>query len=171
MQYSVTQALYDWLHEKRLIRAVAREMAVSESTLAAQLCPGRGAKLGADDMVPLFEAIRRIGYGAELNGILYQYIGELKGAANADVADQNLIPHVLKLSRSLGILSECAGRISEISDEEELVRLCTMLRTEVLPVVMKMEGTVVSRLQSLRKSKRKVHVEVVMGAPEWLPNS
>jgi hypothetical protein len=171
MPYSVSEALYEWLHEKRLIRAVAREMAVSESTLAAELSPERAAKLGADELVPLIDAIRRIGYGAELNGILYQYIGQLKGAANADVADQDLIPHVLKLSRSLGILSDCAGRISEISDEEELVRLCTMLRTEVLPVVMKMEAAVNSRLQSLRKSQRKIRVDVIIAPREWQTNS
>ena len=170
MPYSVSEALYEWLHEKRLIRAVAREMFISESTLAAELSPERAAKLGADELIPLFDAIRRIGYGAELNGILYQFLGLLKGAANADVADQDLIPHVLKLSRSVGILSDCAGRISEISDEEELVRLCTMLRTEVLPVVMKMEAAVSARIQVLRKSHRKIAVNVVMAPREWPAN-
>ncbi|HEY3297001.1 MAG TPA: hypothetical protein VGL38_16325 [bacterium] len=171
MSYSVTQALYDWLHEKRLIRAVARDMGISESTLAARLCPNRDGKLGADDMVPLFQAIRRIGYGAELNGILHQYIAELKGDELANVADQDLIPHVLKLSKSLGILSDCAARISQISDEDELASLNTMLRTEVLPVVMKMENTISSRIVALRKSKRRIQIEVIIRPQEWQVSS
>jgi hypothetical protein len=171
VSYSITQALYDWLHEKRLIRAVAREMDVSESTLASQLCPERGAKLGADELVTLFQAVRRIGYGDELNGILYHYIAELKGSELADVSDHDLIPHVLKLSRSLGILSECASRIAQISNEDELTSLNTMLRTEVLPVVMKMESTISSRIHALQKSKRKIHIEVIIRPNEWQMNS
>jgi len=170
MAYSVSQALYDWLQEKRLIRAVAREMGVNESTLTGQLCPGRGAKLGADDLIPMFQAIRRLGYGSELNGILYHYVAELKGEELANVPDHELIPHVLKLSKSLWILSDCAARISQMSDEEELIRLNTMLRTEVLPVVMKMENTLSNRVGELRRRKRKMHVEVVLPTHEWQTN-
>lgn len=171
MSYSVTQALYDWLHEKRLIRAVSREMGISESTLAAELCPDRGAKLGADELIPLFQAIRRIGYGDELNGILYYYIGELKGLELAHVPDEDLVPQVLKLSKSLGILSDCAARIAQISDEDELSNLNTMLRTEVLPVVMKMESTISSRIQAVQKSKRKIHIEVIFRPQGWQVDS
>ena len=171
MSYSVTQALYDWMHEKRLIRAVAREMGISESTLAAELCPGRGAKLGADELISLFHAIRRIGYAEELNGILYNYVGELKGTELADVPDQDLIPQVLKLSKSLGILSDCAARIGQISDEDELTKLNTMLRTEVLPVVMRMESTISSRIHAIRTSKKKIHIEVIIRPRGWQVNS
>ena len=171
MSYSVTQALYDWLSEARLIRAVAQEMGVREGTLSSQLCPGRGAKLGADELVPLFHAIRNIGYGSELNGILYQYIAELKGDELANVPDQDLVPHVLKLSKSLGILSNCAARISQISDVDELSGLNTMLRTEVLPVVINMENTIATRIATLRRTRRKIHIEVIFRPNEWQVNS
>jgi hypothetical protein len=160
MSYSIAQVLYDWMHEKRIVLPIAREMGINPSTLAAELRQQRTqAKLGADELIPLFNAIRRIGYGSELKGILHQFVAEMEGREVADLPDQDLIPHVLRLNRSLGILADCAARISTISDEAELARIYTMLRTEVLPVILKMESTVASRIKDIRKSKRGVTAE------------
>jgi hypothetical protein len=169
MAASITDVLYDWMHRRRILRLVADEMGVKESTLYAEL--GRGnanAKLGADALVPMFQAIRRVGWGDELEGILHNYIEQLKGTDYDAVSDEDLIPHVLTLGQSLGILSECAARIQQISDESELVKLIIMLRTEVLPVVMKMEATLETRLKTVRKKKDR---SILLLVPKLKPAS
>jgi hypothetical protein len=131
---------------------------VYENTLSAELRSHRSqAKLGADQLIPLFGAIRRIGYGAELDGILHQFYAALRDGAQSDLDEGDLVPHVLKLTKSLGILSDCVARIPKTTDEEELARVSIMLRTEVLPVILKMEDMVSARLDYLR-SRRKKHI-------------
>jgi hypothetical protein len=155
MSFSITNALYDWMHEKRIVTAVAQAMGMKDSTLAAQLRPASlGHKLGADDLIQLCEAIRKIGYGRELQGILLQYHQALDEGTAVDPGDADLVPHVLKLVQTLGVISECAAKIPTITDEDELTKLCTMLRTEILPVVLQMESAIVTRLKTIRKRKR-----------------
>jgi hypothetical protein len=155
MSFSISETLYDWLHDKRIVASVAREMGINVGTLYAKLSPTCApSKLSADELAGLFDAIRRIGYGSELRGILHDFIAEIQGKDSLAIPDQDLIPHVLTLTRCLGVLSECAGRVSEISDEEELVRLRRMLRTEVLPVVLQMEDTIEARLALIRKGRK-----------------
>jgi hypothetical protein len=156
MMFSISETLYDWLHGKRIVAVVAREMGIKECTLSSKLRPNCPAsKLGADELPELFDAIRRIGYGSELRGVLHDYVAQIEGKDTLAIPDGDLIPHVLTLTRCLGVLSQCAGRISQISDEEELSRLRTMLRTEVLPVVLKMEDTIEARMSHLRKGRKK----------------
>jgi hypothetical protein len=156
MAFSITQALYDWMHERRIVSAVAREMGINENTLSAELRSHRSqAKLGADELIPLFEAIRRIGYGQELDGILHQFCAALHDGTVVELDDGDMVPHVLKLTKSLGILSDCAARIPLTTDEDELARVSIMLRTEVLPVILKMEDMVSTRLKYLRERRNK----------------
>jgi hypothetical protein len=154
MSYSITQVLYDWMHEKRIVALVAREMGMIDSTLSAKLRPSNPqAKLSADELVPLFDAIRREGYEKELEGVLHEFIQALRDPGSLLESDEPMVPLVLSLARGLGALSECAGRIASTTDEGELVKMCTMLRTEVLPVVLRMEALVDSRLKKVRKGQ------------------
>jgi hypothetical protein len=132
-------------------------MGIKEATLSAQLRPTNPhAKLGADELIPLFQAIRNIGYGSELEGILHRFVGALRDSEHAEIPETDLVPHVLALARGLGILSDCAGRIPHIRDEVELTRLCTMLRTEILPVVLKMESMMASRIKDIRRADKEI---------------
>ena len=154
MSYSITQVLYDWMHEKRIVTLVAKEMGVKDSTLSAKLRPSNPqAKLTADELVPLFEAFRRVGYGKESEGVLYEFIQALQNRDAHLENDETMIPLVLSLAKRLGMLSECAGKIDTINDDGELVRLCTMLRTEVLPVILRMEAIVDARLKKIRSGR------------------
>ncbi len=110
--------------------------------------------MGADELIPLFQAIRNIGYGSELEGILHRFIGALRDSDRKESAETtDMVPQVLALARGLGILSDCAGRIPHVRDEVELTRLCTMLRTEILPVVLKMESMMASRIKEIRRTQ------------------
>jgi hypothetical protein len=168
MAFSVTEALYDWMHKRRIVCAVAREMGINETTLSAELRSRRSqAKLGADQLIPLFQAIRRIGYGRELDGILHQFYAALRGEEGNTLPDSDLVPHVLKLTCSLGILSDCAARIPQTTDEDELARLSTMLRTEVLPVILNMDSLLSSRLKHLLE--RREQALAPLPAPTFHP--
>lgn len=151
MTYSITRVLHQWMCKRRIIKVVAQAMGKSDITLAAELRPSsRQAKLGADELVPLFQAVRQVGYGRELDGILYHFMRALQGSELAIRTDPNMVSHVLSLVTSLGTLSACASNIATSTDEAELERLGLKLRTEVLPVVLRMEALVYSRLDSIR---------------------
>ena len=155
MAFSISQVLYDWMHEKRIVSAVAQEMRIKEATLSAELRPSNPhAKLGADELIPLFQAIRNIGYGSELEGILHRFTGALRDSDLSEIPETDLVPHVLTLARGLGMLSDCVVRIPQVQDEVELTRLCTMLRTEILPVVLKMESMMTARLRDIRRTSK-----------------
>ena len=155
----ITDVLFLWLHKQRLIAAVAREMGVNESTLSAELRPKLPlAKLGANQLVPLFDAIRRLGYGAQLDGILSRYIAELKGeSADVTPLDSDLTPYVLTLYRCLSVFPAGDTLLSGIKDRAELASLSVLLQTEILPMVLRMDAMVNARLEAVprRKLKRK----------------
>ena len=163
MSQSITEILYRWMLDSRIITDVAGEMGWSGCRLSAELRPGSQAKLGADELVALFAAIRRVGYEKELRGILHRFIAELKGDVLRSVADEDLVPQVLRLTESLGVVSSCASRISRMKDVAELKRIKTMLRTEALPVVLQMEDIVAARIQALQGKQTKVMIPVVLG--------
>jgi hypothetical protein len=153
MADSISAVLYRWMHQRRIESEVARELEIPVPTLAAKLSSRRvGVKLAADELVPLCRAIRDIGYGEELNGILFGFVRELKGEELGNLADENLLPQILSLVRSLGYLSECADRIPRITRYDELEKIRTMLTTEVFPLVMQMENIIQSRIEALRPS-------------------
>ena len=155
MQFSITEALHDWMNKRRIISAVAQKMGKNATTLSAELRPSRyEAKLGADELVPLFNAIREIGYGDELNGILFRYIKSLKGEANVLVADDEIIPLVLQLSCVFSSFTECMARVPKSNDEEELIRVRRVLRTEILPALLKMEDLLEGRLRKVRGRRK-----------------
>jgi hypothetical protein len=155
MEQPISEVLYEWLTRRRLVSVVARKMGVNENTLSGKLRPAHSqARLAADELVTLFQAIRDAGYGNELRGVLHQFTESLRGHEQEGFPDADLVPHVLSLSQSLGTLASCAARIQQITDPEELSQLLTMLRTQMLPVILKMEDTIVARQVKLRKPRR-----------------
>ena len=144
------------MHKRRIISDVAREMGANESVLSAKLRPNnRQAGLRVDELVPLVNAVRRLGFGKELDGVLYRFVASLK---DEEVQTQSsktsgMLPQILTLAKGLGILSECAARIDGIGDASELERLAMMVRTEVLPVVLQMEYILSRRLEKVRRRK------------------
>ncbi|RPH93293.1 hypothetical protein EHM69_10700 [candidate division KSB1 bacterium] len=163
MPFSITDALYEWMHKRRIVSAVAQCLGVKESTLSSELHPARyHAKLGADELIPLCEAIRQIGYGHELRGILHRFISELENEESRELPEGDLIPQVLKLNSGLGTLSECAAHVSRMDDEAELIQLRTMLRTEMLPVLLKMEDTIEHRLKTICKRSQTVSSSIAV---------
>ncbi|MFZ5432161.1 MAG: hypothetical protein ACOZB3_00155 [Calditrichota bacterium] len=152
MEYSIVGVLHDWMHKKRITKAVAQQMGKNENTFYAEISQRpNGAKLGADDLVPLFNAIRAIGYGDELRGILKRFISELKGLDLQKIPDSELIPRVLHMQIGLATFLECAARIPSIMDTEELLTVRRLLNTEIVPVLMKMDYTIELRLTYLQK--------------------
>jgi hypothetical protein len=156
----ITDLLYTWMHRKRIVAEVARELGVHEQTLSAELRPHHPiAKLGANQLVPMFDALRKLGYGNELDGILNRFVQELKGqAAETAPADGDLTPHVLALYRSLSALPTGDTLLSSIKDRAELAGLSVLLQTEILPMVLRMDAMVSARLEAVpgkRKRKRR----------------
>jgi hypothetical protein len=155
MAGTITEVLYDWLHKRRLVRAVAERMGMNPITLSAELRPTNGhAKLGADELIPLFDAIRDLGYGRELRGILQRFIAELKGKDWLSIPDDRLEPLIVQLTRGLAFFSEFAVRVPSRTDERELMRMRTLLRTEIIPAIMRLEDTIERSLGRVRRRKK-----------------
>ena len=155
MSRSITEALYQWMHKRRIESEVAAEMGIPVATLSAELSPTRPqAKLGADELVPLFGAVRRIGYGGELQGVVYRFVRDLRGEELEQVSDEDLVPQMFSLMRSMGLLAHVADGIGRNTNVAELERMRIMLHSEVLPVVLQMESILSSRLEVLRPQKK-----------------
>ncbi len=154
MDFVLTQALYDWMHERRIVAAVADEIGMEKSTLSAELRPAcTSAKLGVDTLIKLCHAVRQLGYGKELDGILHQYFDALKGPATAEPTEKNMQTSVIELTKTLGILADFSDRIYQITDEAELVKLNTMVRTVIFPTVMQIESIIESQLSKIRRKQ------------------
>ena len=173
MAFSITKTLYDWMHKRRIVSEVAAEMGVKDVTLLAELRPTTpNAKLGADELIPLFQAIRTIGYGKELEGILYQFVCGLRGSeADGTVIIDDMRDHVVELAKSLKMLFECADCLPRLTDAEELARISTMLQTEVLPVVLQMTRIVQSRLETARRTQTLTPFSEILSDPTLIKSS
>jgi hypothetical protein len=142
--------------EYRIASDVAREMGVPVATLSAELRPNHcSAKLGADSLVPLFKALRDLGYNAELNGILATYITELQGEEISEVSQQDMVLMMLDLYTHLGTLSAAARRITQMKDDSELCDLEVTIRTEILPRFLAILKSVEARREALQQAAKK----------------
>jgi hypothetical protein len=154
MSYSITQVLYDFLSQNRIMSEVARDMDTVISTLSAELRPTNShAKLGADELVPIFNSIRNIGYGDKLEGILHEFYMHARGDRVNGVTDIDFVPLTLQVNHSVGMLSQVAERVSRTSSEKELVRASAILRAEALPVLVRMGTIIDSRLEKIRAKR------------------
>lgn len=155
MEHSITQVLYDWLSQKRLVSAVARRMGVNENTLLAKLKPGTTtARFTADELLPLCDAIRDAGYGEELIGIMKEYSELLLGEIRATPNTSDLQLQMVKLMTAIGSISAQIGDKARHSTEKDLVVLLNKLRTEVLPIVVQLEADLSDRLRAVRRKDK-----------------
>ena len=91
-----------------------------------------------------------------MDGILSRYITELKGEpADVSPLDSDLTPYVLALYRSLGAFPTGDTPLSGVKDRAELAGLSVLLRTDILPMVLRMDAMVSARLEAV-PSKHKV---------------
>ena len=165
MSSSITQTLFHWMKEKRIIAPVAKRMGIPYSTLVAELrSDPHQAKLGADRLAPLFQAIRASQYGHELQGLVRSFVRELEGDEPATVSTKDYGASLLTLVTCIGELSKSASQIKDAKSERELNRLKTMIRTEIIPAVYKLEDIIDRRLVRLQK-KEKSTVPVVSAIP------
>ncbi len=159
----ITQILYDWMVERRIVSLVARKMGTNPATLSAELrTKSTHAKLGANDLVPLCNAIREAGLGRQLDGLLHPFVEELMGDLPDAVNAEEYVSSVLSLSRCVGLLSESATRVNQIEDEQELTRLRTMIRTELLTLTMRMDAIVDTQLARLNEGRKRSWISEVM---------
>jgi hypothetical protein len=148
--FSITQILYGWMRQKRIIADVARQMGVRPSTLSGELRPENPqAKLGADSLVPLFGALRKLGYTREVRGILMQFTAALQGQYDEEASPDDFVAGILTVNRCLGYLSERGASLASLEDEDQLVSLRNMITTELSSAVERMEAAVQLRLQQI----------------------
>jgi hypothetical protein len=154
MEYSISQVLFDWLSRKRLVTTVARRMGMNESTLLSQLRPStHTAKFAADDLIPLFNAVRDAGYGDELAGILCEYTQRLTGDIKPGNSKADLQNQMVRLMGAIGVISSQLSDKSRHSTERDLVTLLNTLRTEVLPIIVQLENDLGDRLRKARNGE------------------
>jgi hypothetical protein len=148
---SISRVLYEWL---RLVSEVARALGADESNLSRKLRANKyRTRLSADELFPLLDAIREAGYGEELVGMLHPFLEGMR--TEAFCADPgNLMAHMQKLGKGVTLLFECAARVPQMNDPDEIRKLKIQVRTEVLPVVLQMEDLLDRRLEKITKSKR-----------------
>lgn len=79
---------------------------------------------------------------------------ELEGEHAEPVTADQYSPQLLTLVKCIGVLSESAARIDDLEATPQLVRLKTMIRTEILPAICKMEDIVESRLAHVRRKAK-----------------
>lgn len=157
MAYLITEVLFDWLQKKRLISAVARRMGVNENTLISQLRPTTNtAKFAADDLVPLFDAIREAGYAQELIGIVREYAERLQGDILTVGSQESEQTQLMRLVSGVGAIAEQLADNTKRSNEADLVTLLNRLRTEVFPTLLQLEANLADKLSAVRKHKRGV---------------
>jgi hypothetical protein len=162
MSYAITAVLFATLTERRITAEVARMMCVSEDTLRKQLRPDDScAKFGADDLIPLCEAMRRLGYGHELAGILHEYVLRVLGELEAVNASGALQDHVMNAVSGLGGVIDYASDTRKHEDEREISRSLDLLRTKILPAVAAMEATLDQRLKKLRAERHSLRLFTV----------
>lgn len=155
MTDSIAQDLYLWMHKRRIIPLVAKQMGLDVSTLTAKLaCKKNRGHLMADELIPLFDAIREVGWGKELDGLMYPYLEVMRGAERASASPADEISHLLALGQGVSTLFSCASRIPTMTDPAELRRLKIQVRTEVLPLVLQLEALLDKRLQKVTKTKK-----------------
>jgi hypothetical protein len=162
---SLSHVLFIWLHERRIVADLARHMGIDKSTLSAKLSPRKNrARLAADDLIPLFDAIREIGYGKELSGILHPFLEAMQGTDPVNINPADQVAQLAALGKGVSTLFDCAARVPQMKDPEELRRLKIQVRTEVLPLVLQMEAILDQRLQKVTKAEHvhgsEPHVEL-----------
>ena len=151
MSYSIANVLYDWLTRRRHVSVVARTMGMNESTLLAKPNPGTStAKLSADELIPLFAAIRQAGYGEELEGIAAEYTRRLCGEFANCRESSDIQQNLLRLMSAIGAISSKIVGVSAANTEKDLVPLLNGLRTDVLPLVVELEAVLADRLKRVR---------------------
>lgn len=155
MSYSITQVLYNFLRQNRIMADVARELDRSLATLSAELRPtNTHAKLGADELVPIFEAIRAIGWGDRLEGIITEFFLHARGDKGVNsVSETDFVPMIMQMNSTLGLVSRVAERVATSTNEKELVSTAALLRAQLLPTVVRMGTIVDMRLARLRSER------------------
>jgi hypothetical protein len=152
MSSNISGTLYVWLKDKRLMDAVARRMGKPPSTLAAELKSEKfRSKLGADDLVPLFRAIRETDYATEFEGVLKKFIKELGGERAETATVEQFGSLLFSVMQGIALLSKSADHIQNLTTAQELERLKTEIRAEIVPAVYKLEAIVDDRLTCMRK--------------------
>jgi hypothetical protein len=155
VDYSITEVLHDWMLSRRIITDVAREMGMNSSTLAAKLRPNAiQSHLNADELLPLFKAARKAGYGKELDGILHHFMREAEGAESVKPSSTSLLTQVRSLITNSAMLFDSADRISKMKDPKEIRALRTMVSTEMLPVMLQVDSLLDRRLTKILKRAR-----------------
>ena len=155
MSTSITSTLYHWMKEKRIIDPVARRLGMSGSTLAAELRSApHQAKLGADRLVPLFEAIRETQYAGELDGIIKPFIRELESRHVAKVPVKSQGEHVRELMKCVGDLLSASAQIKDSGSAQEIERLRTKVRTEIIPAAYMLDDILARRVARAEKKSR-----------------
>ena len=154
MTSSISYTLYLWLKEKRLMEAVAKRMGKPHSTLVAELKGAKyRSKLGADELVPLFQAIRETDYRTEFEGILKKYLRELGGEQTEFVSVHQFGTLLFSVMQSVATLSKPGDRIENLKTARELSLMKTKIRTEIVPAVYKLEAIVDDQLALMRERR------------------
>jgi len=130
-------------------------MRLDASTLSAKLRPNANqARLSAEELVPLCDSIRKMGYGVELDGILHRYILLLQGRRLAKAGRKTMMSHVMKMGKGMSVLMDWADRGHATDNPEEIRRLMMMIRTEMLPEILQMESLLDRRLKRVNRTRR-----------------
>jgi hypothetical protein len=171
MSRTISEAIYLWMLEKRITTDVATEMGKSVSTLSAELRPTRSnAKLGADDLVPLFDAIREVGYGRELDGIMFSFIADLKGESRKIVAGDDVLSEVLRLTSGVSAIFHSASNASGGGNSAELTEMLSTLHAEVLPAALQLERILTAKIKSCESAAKSKHTKSSLTSGKPAPN-
>ena len=160
MKPPITQILHEWMLDRRITSKVAKELGEPVTTLSARLNPGiSSAKLSADALVPLFHAIRRLGYGEELDNITTEFLVNLRGEQTRHLRaakEADLVTELFYIYSALGKISAIAYGVADGGTDEELMKLEGMLRSEVLTRVYRiMEHLQLRRADLAKGTPRK----------------
>lgn len=149
MSEKITLTLFEWLKSKRLIHSVAKEMGKPYTTLLYELRNRpRQPKLGADELVPLFGAIRAVGYREELDSLLKPWIGKIRGSeaeSNSICEVQDLIDSLLRGTEAITIT---AVKMNPRTSGADLATFQARLRSEVLPAYAKLQSIIERKLEN-----------------------
>ena len=139
MNQPISHVLHEFLHTRRILAEVARRLDTKLSTLAAELNPNAGyAKFGIDDFERLCKAVREIGYGGEMDGILHEYFENLKDHKIDTETSDNLVVLSASLMSKTAALADGTMKLLDSSDDAQLQVIKQMIRSELIPTAMRL---------------------------------
>jgi len=148
MDEPISKILHEFLTTHRIMADVARRIDGNLSTLASELNPKCGyAKFGIDDLPRLCKAVREIGYGKEMDGILHEYFETFRDSRPVSETTDNLAVLTSSLMAKTAALADGTAKLLNSTDDRNLRVVRQLIKSELIPTALRLGSLIDDRLK------------------------